>query len=1141
MMKSIVAWWGKNPVAGNLLMLACAIAGFVSFGKMDKEFNPPGRGNGVYIEAYWPGASPEDMESQVTVRIEEALADLDGVDWVRSRSGEGFAWVNISALPSADGTEMVQEARMRVESISGLPSSMEPVRVQRQQFRDWTFLLSVHGDADERMIRDTAERLRDRIALINGATNTFVNATREPEVSIEISEASLRGYGLTFDDVAQAVRRSSINLSSGTVRTDDGDYQLRARNLADSSFDFGEIVVRQTPDGGVVRLKDVATVLDGFQDVNLYSRMNGEPSALVVVQTADKYDILQVSKDVRKELESFRETLPDNLDITIVFDSAEDYNSLTGILFSNALQGFALIFLLLLVTLHPKVAIWATLGVMTAFAGSFFILPYVDVSLNFMTVFGFLLVLGIMVDDAIIVGEAVYERVERGESGVDAAILATQLVLKPLIASVLVTMLAFLPWMLLQGDVQQFTRSLSIVVMSTLFFSLVESLIILPAHLSHVTLPRSNASVLGKLMMFQQRCAHTVIWVAQTIHRPLLTTAVRWRYLTAALFVGVLIFAVSLVSTGRVKQSFLPEVEGDFMQVSIELPQTTPFARMQEIAAQLDAARLELEGKTLENAYVDPNTEESSRGVVRSWSQFINETSIQAYVGLTPPETRPELRSKAVTKMLEELMGPVPDAERMSFSLSGNNDGPEIQIAVLGENAEDLRSAVDELKAHLLTFAAVTSVRDSQSAAVEELRLKLKPGAEQTGVSIAEVSRQVRQAYFGEEAQRLPRNGDDVRVYIRYPREDRRSLESLGTFRVRMPDGREVPLASIADIEFAPGVTGLDRRQRQSSILVEAETSKEERAAIVKSLDESFFPQLTQKYPTVSRRNLGEAESEAEFFAELLGLLLMSLFAIYMLLAVVFRSYWQPALILSAIPFAFMGASFGHFWFGASFALFSYLGVIAAAGVVVNDNVVLIDKANQLRALFGVRRVRLGEREPEDGAPVRRFTAADGVTWEIKPFADDFDVTDRLLEDAARTQFVGGPIEALRSDDPAIHNRELRDKIRAAETEGYALARIEPERGIVEAGVSRFRQIFLTSVTEFVGLTPMLFEMAVVAQFLKPMALSMAFGVLLCMPVTLILTPVWYMIGRDVKRLVGTAQNMILRMWNGSARPAPAE
>ncbi len=1143
MLKGLVAWWGRNPVAGNLLMLFCAVAGVFSFNQMEKEFWPAGRDDGVFINAIWPGASPEDMEQQVIVRIEEATSDLDGVDWVRSRSGEGFGWVRLAADAGVDVDAMTEEVRSRVASISGLPQGMEPIQVARQVGRNWSIIIGVHGNVDERTLRDTAERLRDKLSLLPGGANTIVVGVRTPEVSIEVSEASLQAYGLTFDDVARAVRSNSINQGAGAVRTADGNFQLQARNLADSQLDFENIVVRQTPDGGAVRIRDVAHVVDGFQDTDLYSQINGEPSALVTLQTADRFNIWETNKAVQDALSEFRAEAPTGVQITTIYNETEDYNSLLDILFQNAAQGFFLIFLLLLLSLHPKVAFWATLGVMTAFAGSFFILPYVDVSLNFMSVFGFLLVLGIMVDDAIIVGEAVYERAEKGHHGADSAILATQMVLKPLVASVFVTMIAFSPMMLLEGDVRQFTRAISLVVMSTLVFSLIESLIILPAHLAHVKKPEPGGTgIMNRLMALQQKCAHSVIWVAENLHGPLVRVAVRFRYLTWAIFLGIMVLGIGLMTSGRVKQTFMPEVEGDFMQASITLPQTTPFSRMEQVAEQLDAARRALEQETANVAVVDPNTGHRSRGVVRSWSQSIEENSIRAYVSLTPPETRPNLRSRQITERLEQLLGEVPDADEISFSLSGSGS-PAIDLALMGENKEDLDAAVEDLKARLLQFSDVTSVRDSQDAANEELRFHLLPGAEQLGVTLGDITRQVRQAYFGDEVQRLPREGDDVRVYVRYPRDDRRTLESLGSFRVRTADGREVPLASVATWEFAPGVTGLDRRQRMSSILVTADlVNAEARQEIMRTLDRDYWPGFEARFNTVSRRAIGEAEGQAEFMENLTRLMLLAFAAIYFLLAVTFRSYWQPVMILCVIPFSIVGALLGHLMFGISFALFSWLGMIAAIGVVVNDNVVLVDRCNQIRGYFGLRRKGTGQPLPEElGLELHEFALPDGQVVEYVGVAPDLEPHEEMIAEGAASGFQKGPIELRHSSQMRFDASEYRERAQDIEALGFQVMRVKAERGITEASVSRFRQIFLTSVTEFIGTSPMILENAAIVQFLKPMVISLAFGVLICMPATLILTPAFYMIGIDFKRAIGGLLGFYARLYGGRRRLAAAE
>lgn len=1114
MNKGLVAWWAKNPVAGNLLMVACLILGVVSFFRMEKEYFPPGRDDGIQILASWPGASPADVESQVTLRIEEATADLDGLNWVRSRSFEGGAWVNLSFDPGQDPDERLQEVRAKIDQISDLPAELRQIRVTRQQFRSFSVILGVHGNVDERLLRDTAERIREEIKLLPGAINTSQAGAREPEVSIEVSEQALQRFGLTFDDVAQAIRRQSFTASGGTVRTDDGSFQIQARAQADSAPDFERIVVRQTAEGGEVTVGDVATVIDGFQDVDLFTRMNGDRAVMLFVETADKFNIWQTTDAVENYLQKLQ--LPEGIQVSKVYLEADDYNDLLEVLWQNALQGFVLIFLLLLLTLHPQVAFWSTMGVVTAFAGSFIILPYIGVSLNFLTVFAFLLVLGIMVDDAIIVGEAIYEKVERGGHGVDSAILATQLVMKPLIASVLTTMIAFSPLMFISGETQQFTRSISIVVMSTLFFSLVETLIILPAHLSHVRLPKRSDSFGGRLMALQQRSAHSVVWFGENVFGPLVRLSVRWRYVTLAVFVSALVLAVTVMSTGRVKTGFMPEVEGDFMIVSIELPATTPFPRLEQVAGQLNQARLQLEANTQEFATVDSYTGNQTRGVIRNWTTAIEGTTVRAYVGLTRPETRKKLRSSKVTEDLRTLMGPVPDADRISFELSGNDNGAAISIALLGENKQELRAAADALKAELSSLQEVISVRDSEEAAIEELQITLKPGAEQLGLTLADITSQARQAFYGLEVQQIPREGDFVRVFVRYPREDRRSLDSLSAFRLRTPDGREIPLAAVADVTYAPGVTGLDRRQRQPTITVEAEASDTDRQKIMAALEDGYFANLSTNFPSVSRRAIGQLEEQQRFFNEISTYMGIALLAIYGLLAVVFRSYWLPIIILTPIAFTLTGSILGHLVFDSKFVLFSWLGMIAAAGVVVNDGVVLLDRTNQLRGFFGLRRAGQGSAMPE-GANLTTVVAADGSTWEVCPLNEDVDIREEWARTAVSQGFVASPLEAVDASTVKREKSELQEQAIALEQAGFRLARARAEDGVMQGSITRFRQIFLTSITEFVGLAPMLFEDQVIAQFLKPMALSLAFGVLLCMPVTLILTPVLYLIGRDIR------------------------
>jgi multidrug efflux pump subunit AcrB len=441
----------------------------------------------------------------------------------------------------------------------------------------------------------------------------------------------------------------------------------------------------------------------------------------------------------------------------------------------------------------------------------------------------------------------------------------------------------------------------------------------------------------------------------------------------------------------------------------------------------------------------------------------------------------------------------------------------------------------------LLRFSEVLSVRDSEEAAQEELSFSLLPGAEQLGLTLQDVSRQVRQAYYGEEVQRLPRGGDEVRVFVRYPRDDRRTLESLSGFRVRTSDGREVPLASVATWDFRPGVTGLDRRQRMSSIMVTAELLEAEaRVNIMRVLNQDFFPQLEARYPTVSRRAIGQAEAQAEFMQQLFTLGIMALFGMYFLLAVTFRAYWQPLLVMSVIPFALVGGIIGHWVLGVSWALFSYFGMVAAMGVSVNDNVVLLNRVNQMRGYFAFRRKQPGQPAPED-LPVHDLVLDNGDAWEIVQVDDEADLHEDFIRKSAASGFTSGPIELRSSSQMRWEKSEFRERSQDLEASGFQIARAKAYETIVEGSVQRFRQILLTSLTTFIALFPMLIEQAAIVQFLKPMALALAGGVLLSLPVTLLLTPALYIIGVDIKRGVSGLVSFYGRLYGGRRRLAAAE
>ena len=939
-MNAMIAWWARNPVAANLLMVGIIITGVLSFLRMEREVFPTFRVNWVEVTVTWPGAAPQEVEEQLVIRIEESLADLDNVERVRSIATEGFAQVYVEADRAVDMDRFLNDVKLRIDSISTFPSDIEPPRVREILTRNEIMRVAVSGDVPERVLKRTAERVRDELALLPGVSIVELFGVRAEEVSIELSEAAMRRYGLTFDDVARAVRNSSVNLSAGTVRTPTGDVQLRARNLADDKDDFESIIVREIPGGGAVRVGDVAHVIDGFEDRELQATLNGEHAVLVQVMTTEDMNVVKTARSVRDYVERAQAEMPEGVRLTLYADDSKIYFDRMSLIASSAFYGLLLVCGLLVLSLRPKVALWVTAGIATAYTGAFIVLPMNDVSLNFLSLFAFLLVIGVVVDDAIVIGESIHEVTESEGGGLDAAILGTQLVAKPVIYAVMTTMIVFAPWLFLSGLEVEFTRHISIIVIAALSFSLIEALFILPAHLSRM---RRRAAI-GRLGRMQKAIADSILRFARERYRPWLAAAIRRRGLTASLFLSAFIVSIGIVSSGWLRMQFNPDVESEQIAINVTMPQGSPYSRALEVLRQLQAAERALEEEV--------NAEAARAGgegrLVENWYTRARPDSVLALVRLAPPEQR-TMSAKEAADRLRRLVGEIPDAENVTVDYTLNQRSPAIEYAINHPDLDVLREAVDDLKRQLASYEDVYNVHDTLQTAMDEIRLTLKPGAEELGFSLREVTRQVRQAYYGEEVQRLPREGNDVKVFVRYPKATRRSLDSLRNFRVRGADGRAVPLFAVAEVEFAPGLKRIDRRQRQRSAVVSAEVRDDDRKRITADLDANFFPQWEKRYPGISRGVIGQAEGEAEFMAEILSLEGIALFVMYALIAIAFRSYFLPLLVMTAIPFGFMGAVLGHLALAMPLTIYSYFGIAAAAGVVVNDNLVLVDYVNRLK------------------------------------------------------------------------------------------------------------------------------------------------------------------------------------------------
>ncbi len=939
--RGLIAWWAQNSVAANLIMLVAVVAGVVGYTTLDRLVFPTISVNIAQVSVTWQGASPQDVEEQIITRIEESVANLAGIDQITSTAFEGRGTVRIQALNSVDMAVFMDEIKLRIDAINNFPAdSFRPV-VRRLQNTSWFMGLALHGDIDPLTLKRLADDIRDDIAFsVPGASRAIATGTLSEEVAIEVSETSLRRYNLTFDEVARAIAGSSINTSAGRVRTQTGSVSLNSRNLADSAEEFERIVIRQSADGADVRVSDVARVIDGFEDANFVSSFNGEPMVLIgLVTLEENMDVVASRQGLDAYLEDL--SLPEGVELSIWFDESASFEDRIDIIANSAALGLLLVFIVLILFLRPVVALWVTVGIAVAFAGTFALLPVLGVSLNMLSTFAFLLVIGVVVDDAIIVGESIHNQVERGHTGHAAAVVGTRLVAKPVIFAVITTMMAFAPWMLLSGPEVAFTRQISLVVIAALTLSLLESLLILPNHLSHMK-PQRTDGFFGPLVRLQRRIADGLIWVARNIYRPVAELAVRQRYITVTLFVCLFALSVNAVSLGFLKFNFMPEVESDFLEVEIDMPDGVAFDRVLEVKRQLEGAVLRY-GERMDAEY-------DGLEIIADLALFASDDGVDAYLSIVPPEKRPrDLSLRDITEALRTELGPVPDAEEIELDYTFNDSQGGLRFALQSKDGEALTAATTELKAQLASYGDVFEVRDSMQAAADEARITLLPNAESLGVTLNSVTRQVRQSFFGEEVQRLPRDGEDVPVRVRLTQEERRSLDTLRAIRIRTEDGRSVPLGAVARVEFAPGIDRIERRDRQRAVYVRADVRNDGEDAINRDLQENFFPNFDARHPDVLRDVVGDREQEGEFLQEVMVLMGLMLVAMYLLLAIAFRAVFQPFLVMTAIPFSLVGAVVGHLAFDIPLALFSFFGMGAAAGVVVNDNLVLIDYVNRLR------------------------------------------------------------------------------------------------------------------------------------------------------------------------------------------------
>ena len=970
--KGMVAWFTTHPVAANLLAFSILVGGFLTLPFVRKEVFPEISPSIVTVTVPYLGATPVEVERGVCMRIEEAVEGVTGVDKVSSVALEGAGVVTVEALQEADLEQVLDDVKARVDAITNFPKETEEPVISRLVVRKEVISVAIRGSADERTLKTLGERARDTLTTLPGITQVELYGVRPYEVSVEVSEDRLQQHGLTFDEVAAAVRRSSLDLPAGSIKAESGQTLIRAQAQAYTGTDFEQLVVLSKQDGTRVTLGEVATVVDGFADDDLLARFDGEPAVLLKVFRVGDQDALQITQSVRDWVAGDgKSMLPEGVTMSTWRDESVILRGRIELLLRNAAQGFVLVLLLLALFLQLRLALWVGFGIPVAFMGAVMLMPALDVSINLISLFSFLLVLGIVVDDAIVVGENVFEHRKRSESPRKAALLGSHEVAVPVIASVLTTVAAFLPMFNVPGSDAQIWRVIPLIVIPVLLFSLVESKLVLPAHLASIPLEQPGKRSILPVRAWesvQRAFQRSLDWFIAKAYQPACALALRWRYLTIASAVAAMLVTAATVVGGTPRFVFFPTVDGDNIVVTLVMPQGTPVERTSGILGRIERIAADL-GKELDTSHPhgdrplfqhmlatvgeQPYAVEQARNAGQRDAQGASGSHLaELNIQLLPSELR-TLGSESILTMLRERVGPVADATELSFTSSLFTTGKDVDVELYHEDMDVLRAAAADLKTLVARYPAVLDVSDSYKVGKEELKLRIKPTAEALGLTQQDLARQVRQAFYGEEAQRVQRGRDDVRVMVRYPEAGRKSLQDLETMRIRTPQGAEVPFAEVAEVERSRSYSSIQRVDRKRVIRIGGQIDEGDPAAdaeaVNRDLRTSVLPALVAQYNGLSWGFEGDQKKRRELLAGLGAGFALALFAIYALIAVPLNSYLQPVLIMTAIPFGLVGAVAGHMITGFDLSILSLFGVVALAGVVVNDNIVLVDWVNQER------------------------------------------------------------------------------------------------------------------------------------------------------------------------------------------------
>ena len=934
--RGLIGWFASNHVAANLLMIFIVLAGIYAVIEVKKESFPNFNFDLVNVTVPYPGAGPEEVEEGIVIKIEEAIQGIEGIREISGFASEGSGRVSIEVKNGFDIAEVTNEVKLAVDGINSFPLEAERPIIAKQTFARGALNVQIYGDLDEASMKSLTEDIRDEIVALPEVSTAELWGSRAFEISVEIPELTLRQYGLTLAEVANIIRRWSIDLPGGSIRTDSGNIRLRTTGQAYRGAEFEQIILLTKPDGTRLRLGDIADIRDGFVEVESYAYFDGKPSLGINVMSTENENELEISRAVHEFVERRQQTLPPEVKISAWGDSTYYLQGRLDMLLSNLAMGFALVFIILGLFLHIKLAAWVVVGLPVAFLGAFMLMPVVGITINIMSLFAFIVVLGIVVDDAIIVAEAAYTETEAKGYSLPNIVTGVQRVAMPATFGVLTTIMAFVPQLFVTGPAQDINAAMGWVVIGCLAFSLVESKLILPSHLA---IMKSSHSEKEGITDWVDKKLKAFI---ADIYQPLLARAIEYRYATVALFVSSIILAAGLVGGGFVRFVFFPEIENDYVMGSMELHEGAPETMARAVIEQMNTSLQEV------NAEIKGELGREEDLIGHSFAYVSNGTSGRFQVELVKED--PDANPKDIEQRWRAKVGEIAGTRELKFS-SGSHmgGGPPIALRLQGRNFALTKQAAEQLYAHMKTISGLYEVNLSANLGPEEIKLRVKPEAEAMGVTLADLGRQVREAFYGAEAQRVQRGNQELRVMVRYPKAERKSVGNLESMWIRLPDGRELPFSAVAEFDMAPGFSVITRSdgKRTVSVTANADLATVEPARVVDQIMREYIPELLANYPGVTVELEGSSMEERTGLIEAIYTFIAALFGIYTLMAIPLRSYLQPLIIMSVIPFGIVGAIVGHLILGIAVSSLSMIGIIALSGVVVNDSLILVDHVNK--------------------------------------------------------------------------------------------------------------------------------------------------------------------------------------------------